>query len=188
MGTRTPNANNRRVQRTRELLHRAFIALILERGYDSVTIGDVVQRAGVGRSTFYTHFGDLEEFLLSHADAGWLETIAVRARAERPFLGFTLPLLEHAQEYRRVWRALMGNKAGAALQKSFKKTLLRLVREDLAKALPRQRPAAAEGTARYLAGAFSELLFWWLDSPSALSPAEVDELFHRLTRGAMGGR
>ncbi len=188
MGARTPNAKDRRVQRTRELLHRAFIALILERGYDAVTIRDVVQRAGVGRSTFYTHFGDLEEFLLSHADERWMETIAVRGRAQRPFLGFTLPLLEHAQEYRRIWRALVGNKAGAALQKSFKKTLLRLIREDLVKVLPRQRPAVSEGTARYLAGAFCELLFWWLDSPGALSPAEVDALFHRLTRGAITSR
>ena len=52
---------DRRVQRTRESLHRALIALMIEKGYDAVTVGDIVDRANVGRSTFYAHYTDKED-------------------------------------------------------------------------------------------------------------------------------
>ncbi len=60
----TLNVNDGRVQRTRGLLHDALITPILERGYDAATIKDVVQRAGVGRSTIYKHLSDLEGLLV----------------------------------------------------------------------------------------------------------------------------
>jgi AcrR family transcriptional regulator len=46
---------DRRVQRTRELLQKALIELISERGYDALTIQDIVDHANVGRTTFYLH-------------------------------------------------------------------------------------------------------------------------------------
>jgi Bacterial regulatory proteins, tetR family len=48
---------DRRVQRTRELLQKALIELISERGYYAVTIQDIVDRANVGRTTYYLHSG-----------------------------------------------------------------------------------------------------------------------------------
>jgi AcrR family transcriptional regulator len=47
---------DRRVQRTRELLQKALIELISERGYDAITIQDIVDHANVGRTTFYLHY------------------------------------------------------------------------------------------------------------------------------------
>jgi hypothetical protein len=37
------------------------------------------------------------------------------------------------------------------------------------------------GIVHYVAGAFMELVFWWLDARTALAPADVDAIFHRLT-------
>ncbi len=47
---------DRRVRRTQKLLHRALISLVLERNYDSITIQEILDRADIGRSTFYAHF------------------------------------------------------------------------------------------------------------------------------------
>ncbi len=47
---------DRRVQRTRELLQKALISSISERRYDAITIQDIVDRANVGRTTFYLHY------------------------------------------------------------------------------------------------------------------------------------
>jgi AcrR family transcriptional regulator len=47
---------DKRVQRTRQALFDAFFALVLERPYDEIKIGDIVTRAGIGRSTLYEHF------------------------------------------------------------------------------------------------------------------------------------
>src|SRR5262249_3334455 len=77
MGIKTPNVNDRRGRMTPRMLHEAFISLILERGYDAVTIRDVVERAGVGRSTFYTHFGELDDVLVAWPPGhGWLRGFA----------------------------------------------------------------------------------------------------------------
>ena len=182
MGTKTPNAKDRRVQRTDQRLRDAFASLIHERAYTGVTIRDVTQRAGVGRSTFYTHFGDLEEM---HGQ--WLgeHLNQTGGRRERPALGFTRAFLEHAHEQRRIWRDAGRTKEGAVIRKRLRQKLVVLVRDEVGRLAPKQRPAVVEGIVHYIAGAFAELLFWWIDSPTTLSPAELDVLFHRLTASAL---
>ena len=59
---------DRRVQKTRKLLQEALIDLVAEKGYESVTIQEVLDRANVGRSTFYAHFPDKEHLLHSILD------------------------------------------------------------------------------------------------------------------------
>jgi AcrR family transcriptional regulator len=186
MGTKTPNVDDRRVQRTRRLLHEAFISLILERGYSAVTIRDVVERAGVGRSTFYTHFADLEEVLVGWpAGHRWLREFAAGDGSERRPLGFTRALLEHVDEHRRIWRALVGKRGGTAVKERFRRDLLEVVREDVAALAGKQPAEVLDGIVHYVAGAFMELVFWWLDARTALAPADVDAIFHRLTAPAL---
>jgi len=60
---------DRRVQRTRELLQKALIDLINERGYDPITIQDIVDRANIGRTTFYLHYSSKDELLMSCHEA-----------------------------------------------------------------------------------------------------------------------
>ena len=51
----------RRIERTLENLSDCLIDMILERGYDSVTVRDLAQRAGVSHSTFYRHYRNTDE-------------------------------------------------------------------------------------------------------------------------------
>jgi AcrR family transcriptional regulator len=60
---------DRRVERTRELLQTALIELIAERGYDAITIQDIVDRANVGRTTFYSHYNSKDELFMSCHEA-----------------------------------------------------------------------------------------------------------------------
>ncbi len=55
---------DRRVQKTKRLLSDALVALILEKGYANVSIQDIIDRANVGRSTFYLHYENKEQLLL----------------------------------------------------------------------------------------------------------------------------
>lgn len=55
---------DRRVQKTRQLLSDALVSLVLEKGYDEVSIQDIIDRANVGRSTFYSHYENKEQLLL----------------------------------------------------------------------------------------------------------------------------
>ena len=170
------------------MLHEALISLILERGYDAVTVRDVVQRAGVGRSTFYTHFADLEEVLVGWpAGHRWLREFAADGRSQRRPLGFTRALLEHVDERRRLWRALVGKRGGTAVKQRFRQDLLEEVREDVVALAGNQPAEVVDGIVHYVTGAFMELLFWWLDARTALAPADIDAIFHRLTAPALEG-
>src|SRR6516164_5384579 len=71
---------DRRIQRTHQVLHQALISLIVEKGYEVITVQDIIDRANVGRSTFYTHYvgkqdllraglKHLKEHLLKHQQA-----------------------------------------------------------------------------------------------------------------------
>jgi AcrR family transcriptional regulator len=185
MGKKTPKEKDRRVQRTHKLLLDAFISLILERGYNAVTIGDVVQRAGVGRSTFYTHFADLEELLVSRASGNWFREFAADGRNERRAFGFTRPFLEHVHEQRRLWCALVGKRGGEAVKQRFRQSLLEVISEDVAALAGRQPKAVRDGIVHYVTGAFMELVFWWLDARTTLAPSDIDALFRHLTAPAL---
>ena len=54
---------DRRIQRTRQLLEDALIALILEKGYDKITVQNIFDQANAGRSTFYSHFLDKDDLM-----------------------------------------------------------------------------------------------------------------------------
>ena len=54
---------DRRIQRTRQPLEDALIALILEKGYDKITVQNIVDQANAGRSTFYSHFLDKDDLM-----------------------------------------------------------------------------------------------------------------------------
>ena len=54
---------DRRQRKTREAIFSAFIALLSKRGFEQITVGEIIERADVGRATFYAHF-ESKEFLL----------------------------------------------------------------------------------------------------------------------------
>ncbi len=62
------NDLDRRVQKTRKLLQDALIELVAEKSYESVSIREILERANVGRSTFYAHFQDKDQLLHSILD------------------------------------------------------------------------------------------------------------------------
>src|SRR5580765_1920865 len=56
---------DRRSERTRQLLSAALIELMLEQRYDEITVQNIIDRANIGRSTFYAHYLDKEDLLVS---------------------------------------------------------------------------------------------------------------------------
>src|SRR5918996_3826094 len=58
-------AMDRRAARTRRALHGALMSLILRKGYEAITVQDIIDEADVGRSTFYAHYTGKEDLLRS---------------------------------------------------------------------------------------------------------------------------
>lgn len=176
MGGRLPGKDDRRVRRTRSALQEAFLALIVERGWDGFSVQDLCERADVGRSTFYMHFADKEEVLgAAFEEVGrGLRAQAASSGGARP-LAFSRGLFEHAHEHKRAFRAFVGKHSWHVLQRRFRGTLADLVREDLAPAVP--PGARRDGLVAFLAGAFFEMLIWSLEARHAPTAEEVDALF-----------
>jgi len=165
---------DRRVVRTRRSLHDALISLILEKGFENVTVQAVCEKADVGRSTFYVHFADTEELLLSGFDH--LKHALRSMKGDGP-LGFARPLIVHAGENRRLFRALVGRKSGHFVQVRFRELVAELIDEDLKK-VPKgvDRDAAVRATA----GAFCELVMWWSEGRTKLTADELASSFEVL--------
>jgi AcrR family transcriptional regulator len=169
-----PRNTDRRVRRTRQAIQRALVELILEKGYEPVTVTDLIHRADVGRSTFYAHFADKKAVLFAN-----LEEVAFlhpAPSADGPLFAFSLAMFQHVQEQRRLVRALLGRRGGREVMAHGEHLLQAVIRDEL---LARgARPSAQlELLVTCVVGAFMALLSKWVDEEITATPAELDAAF-----------
>ena len=184
--------SDRRSIRTRNALRAALIDLIGERGWDAIAVQDLCERANVGRSTFYSHYPNKDALLLGGLEdlrAELVRQATTRARGETISAAaggfrFSLGLIEHAHQQRKVFRGLIGRRSGYVVQQRFREMVVRLVDDELPAASKGQLPKAA--VARALAAAFVELLAWWVEQRSPMPPAELALRFDELSRPFTG--
>jgi AcrR family transcriptional regulator len=169
---------DRRVRRTRTEIGDAFVGLIIERGYDRVTVQDILDRADVGRSTFYAHFRDKEALLISCFDEVRDELAA--ALASRPPES-PLPasaVFEHAYRHRQVYRAMCGRPGGTIVQRHLHTMIATALRTHLAPANGSGVPV--EAAAEFYASALLGLLTWWVGQDFPTSPKHIARLYGQL--------
>jgi AcrR family transcriptional regulator len=174
---------DRRVQRTRKLLQDALFALILEKGYEAVTIQDIIDRANVGRSTFYAHFVDKQELFLSRFEElrVFLAQQAGSADQTVRTFSFSRGMFEHAQSHLPLYRALVGKQSGAVVVRHMQQMIAGLVRDELAIFVPEDAtPTPRELVVQYTVSAFMGLLIWWADHEAPYSAAQMDAIFQQL--------
>jgi AcrR family transcriptional regulator len=164
-----------RVTRSHQRLRDALLSLTLERGWDDVSVQQVCERAGVGRSTFYVHFADREDLLL-----GAFQSDHIVPRQLRPEpLAFVRPLIEHVGAHRTLYSALAGTSCEVAVNRRFKQVVANLIDRDLD---VRAASAQRESAIRYLTGAFCETLTHWLAQRNAASSGELEQLLKQYSR------
>jgi AcrR family transcriptional regulator len=181
---------DRRVRRTRESLHKALISLVLEKNYDSITVQEVLDRADVGRSTFYTHFQGLDELLsfgtqeLRKTLDAALEEQRKSAKRHESVIAFSRAMFEHAHGYRAVYFALLNTGAWPIVRQQLQEVLEELIRRECKAEIAKLKTAKSEVPVdlfvHYLTAAFFAVLIWWLDRRSRLTPAQIDDVFRSL--------
>lgn len=185
---------DRRVERTQQLIRAALLSLIREKGFEVLTVQEIIDRANVGRATFYAHFDSKDDLLVSGFEdlraslkarqrEGWASGRTVEQRV----LAFSHAFFEHTDEYRDVFRTMVGRRSGAMVERMLHKLVVDLVREDVREALPRTEHAGmpSEALVQFIAGALFGVLTWWLDARTRPSVAEIDTLFRRLAIPAL---
>ncbi|WP_342565974.1 TetR/AcrR family transcriptional regulator [Paenibacillus sp. FSL R7-0345] len=129
---------NRRVRRTRQALKTAIVDLILEKGYEAVTIMDIAERADYNRGTFYKHFVSKEDLLRDIHD-DFLRNISevllqpyegLEQIAATRIYPSTLQLFQHIELHKREYLALTSAQRGKTSVELYD-TMRRSMREDM---------------------------------------------------------
>ena len=193
-GVEMARKEDRRVQRTRQLLRGALFALIQEKGFEALSVQDIIDRANVGRATFYAHFDNKEDLLVSGFD-GLRASLKERQRQaltrgrsiEERVFAFSQEMFAHANEYRDAYRAMVGKHSGAMIQHLVHKLLVDLVRDDAKAMVSRgsSNSIPTEAVVQFVAGGLFGLLGWWLDGKMRLSVEELNTLFRQFAIPAM---
>ena len=102
---------DRRIQKTKKLLSESLIALILERGYENITVQEILDRANVGRSTFYSHYEGKDQLFLAGPKNLGVEVFDLRLDGGSADPDF-LPLFRHIAGNLPLGKAMLGRKSG----------------------------------------------------------------------------
>lgn len=190
-----PDRTDRRIDRTVTSLRKALIGLILEKHYDSITVQEIIDRANVGRSTFYTHFRDKEDVLVGDWKR-FLDMMVAHIDFQKAASGRFIPireLIHHLKEYHALYRALVKSGKSERLFTVGTTYLAEQIEPKIISAVgdkPTDVPPAL--SAHYLAIQIFATLRWWLDQNMPYSPEEMDKMFHSLVApgvsNALGNR
>lgn len=182
---------DRRVQRTRRALHQALQELILEKRYDKITVQDIIDRADVGRSTFYAHFLDKEDLLIQGV-AMFSEGLYTHLEKtehdghEADHVLHSGVFFQHAYQHHDLYKAMQEGGGSLVILDAARRHLTEDIENHMTTFFP-------DGTApdiplpvitSFLAGAMLSVLNWWLDAGRPYPPEQIDTMFQKL---AMSG-
>lgn len=151
-------SDDRRVRRTRLMIFDAFKELVLSKRYDDFRVADVIKRASVGRSTFYEHFRNKDDVLLSSLEP--LFNVLAEVGAGRGVRGEVFFVLDHFWEQRSLARIIF---AGPLYEKLTRK-LADMIESRLGK---KDQPARLIAAMR--AGAILAAIRAWIGGEFSIS-------------------
>ncbi len=182
---------DRRVQKTLKFLHEALMSLVVEKKYERISVQEILDRANVGRSTFYTHYRDKDELLQNAFDdlragleAAQAAAPVVPGKSYERIIGFSQAMFAHAHGYRQVYGALIRSEAGPIVRQRIQKVIVGLIRAEFKKEAAKGRkmatPLPPDLVIHYLASTFLSLLEWWVGEKSGLSPESMNSIYRTL--------
>lgn len=174
---RKQSAPDRRVERTRKALRAALHSLVAHKSYDEITLSEVLTRANVGRSTFYLHFRDKDDLLLSTV-ADVMTVAGVAPTAEKwpdSVLWFSLPMFDYHAQQKRSASHRMGERGKNILHAHLQRAIC-----DLIEAPVRREFRNADLVQPFIASSFIFVLNWWLQGNGSMAPAAADAAFRKL--------
>ena len=179
---------DRRVERTRKLIQEALVSLILEKRYDKITVQEIIDRANVGRSTFYAHFQDKEDLLASNFanyTAQWDEPQDEPEHApgnESPHILHSLEFFLHANEAYEFHQAMFEGGGAEVMIETGRQHMMADVQNHLMQMLGEDEKLAIPlpVITNFLAGGLLSVMVWWLKEKRPYRPEKINEMFQQL--------
>lgn len=180
---------DRRTQKTRKALSAALISLMNEKSYESIAVQEILDRADIGRSTFYTHYRDKNELLVDGLQ-GLREFLrnalemasADSAHSYEKVIGFSLAMFEHAYDHKEVFFSLVGGQGWSIVSSNLEKIIVQLMKKE-ARPLYKRKPDSAipfDLFIDFLGATFIAVITWWSQYKHPIAPKEINSLFRAL--------
>jgi AcrR family transcriptional regulator len=183
---RAKKKTDRRTQRTRHSLTHAMVDLVTEKRFDDITVQNLIDRADIGRSTFYTHYRDKEDLFQKNWE-GFLDFCVEQIVWDKIGRGSFFPVLflfDHLKDVQPFYRGLVRSRKSDALMKTGAEYLSQKLGKGLQANLKYHPSIPIPILANYLATELFALLKWWLDEGMPHGPERMDQIFHELVNPA----
>lgn len=183
--------DDRRSKRSRQMIGNALVELMLEKSFDAITVQEILDRANVGRSTFYAHYTDKED-LLSEQIANIIQQLdAYTAQNGQPHGGIlpSLALFRHVQEQHRLLHAFLGSDGLERHRRGFLRQVSALVEQNIRALVGEQVTFTVPVPliADFVVSTFLMLLHWWFDNGMRQTPEQMDTYFQKLVMPGLHG-
>jgi AcrR family transcriptional regulator len=168
------------------------MSLMLEKRYEAITVQDILDRADIGRSTFYAHYQDKDDLMASNLMhlMNYLEQALAQTDDGTLRLLPTQAFFEHVQEYQKLFRSVI-NGRGLELfiekgQAHWRQKIAAVLQAHVPEG---QRPAVPIPVmAQFAVGTLIGMLLWWMDEKMPYTPEEMDAMLEKLVMpGVMAG-
>ena len=181
---------DRRIHKTREAIFSAFEDLLTEKRYEQITVQDIIEKADVGRSTFYAHFETKDDLLKSTCQNLFGHIFEEHPASEitHDFSGEQASLktmlthiLYHLKDDRKWYERIFSCESADLFWAYFKTQFLKLAERYELDHIAEQMVVPADFYVNYYCSVYIEAVKWWFRNDMKNTPEELETYFERVT-------
>jgi len=181
---------DRRVDKTNKALRKAISELIEEKPYEDITVTELVERANIARSSFYAHFRDKDDLLLSgFQEIGVMTSDDIFTESgDDTYPNFAIVLFRGAEEWQLMAKAFLNLDSATVASHHMRNMLVIQTRDWLRKHSDgSMSDKEMEAIVHYLASALLGLLTWWVLNDFPFSADYMSNKFNELAVAGLQG-
>lgn len=174
-----------RVRRTEKALRNALTSLIFKKGYDAITVQDIVDEAEISRVTFYRHYKDKDDLLTTYLEMVYQDLVACLTPCS--LINFTndvppiLILYKYLEGNLPLYRAILNSSVSMMVQQRIRDYLIYVIQREIVEAFPLHKfPIPVPLVALHVAVAELGMVLWWIENPTSYSAEYMAKVSHTL--------
>ena len=176
---------DRRQRKTREAIFRALTDLLSKKDFRQITVGEIIERADVGRATFYAHFETKDDLMKALCEELFCHLFdAMEGHPHRHIFDCEAPdsvflhLFQHLQRNDNHILQLLSGQNNELFLQYFRSNLCRLIGKQLPLFAARKHEILPESFwISHIVSTFVETVRWWVDHGLEQSPETITEYF-----------
>ena len=180
------NLADRRVGKTRKAVFAALNELLREKKFAKITIQEIIDRADIGRATFYAHFPTKEDVLIGYVESffeSFNEQLNEHLQEGEAYkLIPVAALFAHIRENEKTISGIFMSESGAMLFDKFKSYWNIKIQPIIKAHVPAgQSPQIPlDMLTNHIISTLIELIKFWLQDGLKYTPEQMEEYFFEL--------